>query len=72
MKVEVKNIDYVWHAFMPDGVLKSAGVADIHEQVEAAWPPIEKGYELRWEAKGNKFIVREVESKTKKLSKTNV
>lgn len=70
MKIEVKNIDHVWHAFFPDCVIKSAGVADITDQVEEAWPPLEKGYELQWEARGNKFIVREIESKNKKMSKS--
>lgn len=71
MKVEVKNIDYVWHAFMPDAVLKSAGIVEIVDMVNDAWPPVEKGYEVRWEAKSNKFVVREVESKSRKISKTD-
>lgn len=71
MKIEVKNIDYVWHAFMPDGVLRSAGVADIVAQVEEAWPPLEPGREIRWEAKPAKFVVQDVESKSKKISKSD-
>lgn len=71
LKVEVKPINQVWHAFFPDKVLTSVGINDIIDQVTEAWPPIEKGYELNWEARNGKFVVREVESKTSKISKSD-
>lgn len=70
MKIEVKNIDGVWNAFMPDGVLRSAGVGEIADMVHDAWPPLEPGREIRWEAHPTKFVVRDVESASKKMSKT--
>lgn len=71
MKIEVKNIDYVWHAFMPDGVLRSAGVGEIVDLVEAGWTSIEPGHEIRWEARAGKFVVFEGEIKSKKMSKSD-
>lgn len=75
MKVEVKNIfvegHFIWHAFFPDKTLTSAGIGDIVDQVEDAWPPLEPHMEIHWEAKPTKFVVREVEKKTSKISKSN-
>jgi hypothetical protein len=71
VKVEVKNINYVWHAFFPSGtIIKSAGIGEIVDMVNDRWPKLEPGFTLEWEAKQNKFVVRAVENKKQKLSKT--
>jgi hypothetical protein len=71
MKVDVKWLDGEWHAFMPNCTLRSAGVLDIIDQVNEAWPPLEKGREIQWTATDTKFVVRDVESAAKKLSKSD-
>ena len=71
MKVEVKQIDGLWHAFTPQAVLTSAGINDIHEQVMQAWPPLPPGRAIAWVTKGNKLIYSEVDAKAGKLSKSN-
>lgn len=76
MKCEVKWIDGQWNAFLSaegscrSRVLRSAGVLDIVDQVEQAWPPLEDGYEIGWRVSGNKFVVTAVPKKSGKLSKS--
>lgn len=71
LKVDVKWINGEWHAFMPSGTLRSAGVMDIIDQVHEAWPELPKGREIEWTATETKFVVRDVESAARKLSKTD-
>lgn len=68
-KFDVKNINYIWHAFLPTGTLTSAGIADIVDQVNDALPTKE-GYEWVWTATPTKFVVKEVEARSTKMSKS--
>jgi len=70
MKIEVKNINYVWHAFFPDITLRSAGINEIVDMVESHWPK-QEGMEIKWEAKDNKFVVKDVEKASGKISKSD-
>lgn len=71
MKIDVKWINGEWNAFMPEGVLRSAGVGEIVDMVEDAWPERERGRVIQWEPVGSKFVVREVDAAAKKLSKSD-